>query len=42
MEEILCKIKDLIVEAQNSPDWTAEQALRCLYKELTGTQMPRD
>lgn len=32
--EVLAKIEILLQEAEASPEWKAEQALRCLRKEL--------
>lgn len=40
--EVGAKIEILLHEAEENPDWKAVNALRCLYKELTGTQLPRD
>ncbi len=34
IQDVLEKIEELLVEAKESPDWTAIQALRCLRKEI--------
>lgn len=36
-KSIVAKIDELIIEAQNEPAWTAEQALKCLRKEILDT-----
>ena len=34
-------LNELIKEAQQNPEWTAEQALRCAKKELLKEQKPQ-
>ena len=38
---VIERIDEFITEAENEPSWTATQALRCLRKELTEEQEPK-
>ena len=40
MEKVIRIIDELIFEAQKAPTWKAENALRCLKKELLKEQEP--